>query len=258
MTDLAWPDFVDGATVLNEALLDLVKPAVNSKRDKVGSIFVTTTAPTAATGEDEEYCYDRVGGYFYGPKAAGVWPAGVLWGADAYVVWRENGNTGPSGGTTVDDFIEDITGEDGTSLSVYEVSVEPDPGDMEDGAIYLVQSVDAPKSYNTAGGVTYSVADLKTGHILRDCNGAGRTDTLPTAALLVAGLTDPAVGQPVEFILSNVSDAAETITLAVGSGGSWSSLQVAATRVVPQFHQKIVRLRLTNVTASTEAYVAYL
>jgi hypothetical protein len=38
----------------------------------------------------------------------------------------------------------------------------------------------------TAGAVTLTAAQILGGYINRDCNGANRTDTLPTAALLVA------------------------------------------------------------------------
>ena len=46
----------------------------------------------------------------------------------------------------------------------------------------------------TAGAVTYTAAQLKGGLILRDPNGAGRSDVTPTAALLVAALPSAVVG----------------------------------------------------------------
>src|SRR5258708_2593347 len=44
----------------------------------------------------------------------------------------------------------------------------------------------APVSISTAGNVTYTAAQLYTGTIVRDTNGAARTDTLDTAAAIVA------------------------------------------------------------------------
>lgn len=116
----------------------------------------------------------------------------------------------------------------------------------------------APVSYATAGAVTYTIADLLTGCIVRDCAGAGRTDVLPTAALLVAGITGAYVGQRIFCKIVNGSDAAETITLDAGSGGGYDTNQTAASRVIAQNNSKVLMIRITNVTASSEAYVTYL
>lgn len=116
----------------------------------------------------------------------------------------------------------------------------------------------APASYATAGAVTYTAADILTGLIVRDCNGAARTDVLPTAALLVAALPDAKVGDIVQCEVLNGSDAAETITINAGAGGGYDPNQTAVSRVVPQNSSKTVRIRLTNVTPGAEAYVAYI
>jgi len=80
----------------------------------------------------------------------------------------------------------------------------------------------------TAGALTYTAAQILTGRINRDPNGAGRTDTFPTAALLVAALRAKAseygVDLPryfvLDLIIQNDADAAETITIAAGTGGT--------------------------------------
>ncbi len=116
----------------------------------------------------------------------------------------------------------------------------------------------AAASFNTAGDVTLTAANIYTGTVVVDCAGAGRTYTLPTAALLVAGKRNVAtVGDVIDCLIINGSDAAETITLAEGSGGGWDANQTAASRVIPQNSSKLIRIRLTNVTASSEAYVVY-
>jgi hypothetical protein len=112
-------------------------------------------------------------------------------------------------------------------------------------------------SINTAGAATYTAAQMLGGIIVRDCAGSGRTDTLPTAALMVAAIPGAAIGDTVRCYVVNGSDAAETITLAEGSGGAWDANQTAASRVIPQNSSKMVMVRLTNVTASSEAYVVY-
>lgn len=119
-------------------------------------------------------------------------------------------------------------------------------------------AIGTPTSDATAGAVTYTIAQLLTGIIVRDPAGASRTDVLPTAALIVAGLTAPYVGQVIRCKLINGADAAETVSVNAGSGGAYDTNQVAASRLVPQNSAREIIIRLTNVTAAAEAYVVYL
>lgn len=125
-------------------------------------------------------------------------------------------------------------------------------------ATRLIKQEGAPASYNTAGAQTYTAANVLSGLIVRDCAGAGRTDVLPTAALLVAALPGAKVGDIIECRVINGSDAAETLTIDAGVGGTYDANQTAASRVIPQNTSKVLRIRLTNVTAAAEAYVAYI
>lgn len=120
----------------------------------------------------------------------------------------------------------------------------------------LLQSQGTPTSINTAGATTLTIAQLLTGIITIDCNGAGRTVTLPTAALLVAGINGCEVGDTIGFRISNGSDAAETITLAEGTGGGWDANFLAAKTIVQNAWADII-IRVTNVTSGAEAYVVY-
>lgn len=121
----------------------------------------------------------------------------------------------------------------------------------------LIRGEGAAASVATAGAGTITAAQMLGGVYVRDCAGAGRTDTFDTAAALVAALPGAAVGDIIELLIVNGSDAAETLTLAAGSGGGFDTNQTAASRVIPQNTSKVVRIRLTNVTASSEAYVIY-
>lgn len=114
----------------------------------------------------------------------------------------------------------------------------------------------AQTSINTAGNVSYTQAQVMAGEIVRDPNGAARTDTLPTAAALVAAIPGCTVHMRIKVLIINGADAAETITLQVpaGGGGTWDANQTAASRVIPQNTQKLITMRLTNVTSGTEAY----
>jgi len=80
---------------------------------------------------------------------------------------------------------------------------------------------------------------------------------LPTAALLVAALPGVRVGDVIDCLITNGADAAETITITAGTGGGFDANQTAASRIIGQNSSKLVRIRFTNVTLTTEAYVAY-
>lgn len=120
-----------------------------------------------------------------------------------------------------------------------------------------VVTVPTVTSLATAGNETYTAAQVLGGIIVRDCAGSGRTDTFPTAALLVAGMIQPKIGDTIAVYIVNGSDAAETITLAAGTGGGFDANQTAASRVIGQNTSKNVRIRLTGVASGSEAYVIY-
>ncbi len=105
---------------------------------------------------------------------------------------------------------------------------------------------------DTATAVTLTAAQLLGGLILEDPNGGAVTATLPTAALLVAAMPDAIVGSAFEFTIRNTADAAETITVAAGDGGTASG-----TMTIGQNNTKRFLVVLTNVTPSSEAYTVY-
>src|SRR5574337_2034947 len=108
----------------------------------------------------------------------------------------------------------------------------------------VISSEGAPTSDATAGARTYTAAEILGGLIVRDCAGAGRSDVLPTAALLVAAVPNATVGDIIRCIIVNGSDAAETITIGAGTGGGFDTNQTAASRVIPQNTSKTVYIRL--------------
>ena len=74
---------------------------------------------------------------------------------------------------------------------------------------------------STDGPVSYTAAQLLGGLILRDPNGAARTDTLPSAGDIVAALggeNNVPVGTSVLLHIRNTADAAEILTIAAGTG----------------------------------------
>lgn len=89
-----------------------------------------------------------------------------------------------------------------------------------------------------------------------------RTLTLPTAALVVAGISGVSVNDSIDFVIINNSTSANNATsiISAGSGGSIQGNANVNAKSDNTFYTSgsgTFRLRLTNVTASTEAYVAY-
>jgi predicted RecA/RadA family phage recombinase len=174
-----------------------------------------------------------------------------VWAEGDKIYW-DNGNTRATNAPTA-----------GLRLIGYAVAAAANPSSSgkvrlgEMPAVLSASSAPAPASYATAGAQTYTAADILGGIIVRDPNGASRTDVLPTAALLVAALPGVRVGDIIDCLIVNGADAAETITLSAGSGGAFDANQTAASRVIGQNSQKSVVIRFTNVTASSEAYVVY-
>lgn len=113
-----------------------------------------------------------------------------------------------------------------------------------------------PTSINTAGNVTLTAAQVLSGIIVRDTNGGARSDTLPTAALLVAAITNPQVGDVLRC--SMVGGGAAIWTILVGAGGAFDANQLAAQQIVGVGQTKVMCIRLTNITPAAEAYVVYL
>lgn len=109
-----------------------------------------------------------------------------------------------------------------------------------------------PATDATAAAITMTVAQVLGGLILRDPNGAARADLLPTAAALVAAIEGAMVGTSFEFTIRNTADAAETITVTTNTG-----LTLSGTMTIAQNNSKRFLVRLTNVTAGSEAATIY-
>lgn len=99
---------------------------------------------------------------------------------------------------------------------------------------------------STAGAVTYTAAEFTGGLILRDPNGAARTDVTPTAALLYTELGDPEVGSTFEVVIRNTADADETITMSGGTG-----VTISGTATIAQNNTKVFLGVFTSASAVT-------
>ena len=119
------------------------------------------------------------------------------------------------------------------------------------------RSTSAAAAVTTAGAATYTAAQILDGIILRDPNGANRSDVLPTAALLVGAMRAPRIGDTVDVTIINTADAAETITIGGGTGGDFDAAQTAASKVIAQNASGRLLIRITGV-GSAAAYVVYM
>jgi hypothetical protein len=117
-----------------------------------------------------------------------------------------------------------------------------------------------PVSTTPGATSTLTIANLLTGFIVQ-APSAGNTSTLDTAANIVSGINSisagAVVGDVIQVYLGNGS-AANTITVAAGSGGSFDANQPSTARVIAINSSRFVFIRLTNVTSGSEAYTVYI
>ena len=146
------------------------------------------------------------------------------------------------------------------AISGYSMWVKTAAGEYgweKNGSSISGKMLDVKAEVTTAGAATYTAAQIVNGFIPRDCAGANRSDVTPTAAQLLAQARtifgNIAVGSNFEFEITNISDAAETITVTAGSGVTlWPASQTIAQNTAAKF-----RAVFTNVTASSEAVTIY-
>lgn len=104
-------------------------------------------------------------------------------------------------------------------------------------------------SIATAGAVNYSVDQMYSGLTRRSCNGASRSDNVPSPAAMIAGLPGAVIGTCFEWTLKNTSSAAETITIVAPAG-----VVLAGTMTIPQSQLRRFRVEVTNPAPGAEAY----
>lgn len=105
--------------------------------------------------------------------------------------------------------------------------------------------------------LTLTAANILTG-ICTINPSTGNTTTLDTAANMVAALNNSSAGAVVGDIFDVLiinSSAANAITVAAGSGGTFDTNN--ANRTIPISTSKEFLIRLTNVTPGSEAYTIY-
>lgn len=106
----------------------------------------------------------------------------------------------------------------------------------------------------TAGNATYTVDEVAGGMILRDPNGASRTDTTPSAAQFVA-LWPTAMNLGIPCFIRNASNSGgtENISLAAGVGVTLSPASI----VFSKGRAQSLLVHVDNVTPGSEAVTIY-
>jgi hypothetical protein len=103
-----------------------------------------------------------------------------------------------------------------------------------------------------AAAVTYSVAEILSGLLLRDALSAARADLLPTAAAIVAAINGCQVGTSFRTWIRNTGAGAGSITLTTNTG-----LTLSGTVAIVFQQQKELLFVVTNVTPGSEAVTVY-
>lgn len=104
----------------------------------------------------------------------------------------------------------------------------------------------------TAAAVTYTVAEILGGFLLRDTLSAAKADLLPTAAALVAAIPGCQVGASFRMWIRNISAGAGSITLTTNTG-----LTLSGTMAIVFQQQKELLFVVTSVTPGAEAITVY-
>ncbi len=125
----------------------------------------------------------------------------------------------------------------------------------------LVQNYPAPAAAIGAGNKTITIAQILTGILEEDPAGAA-TWTLPTAALLVAGITDCKVGDCIDFAVINTDATNDVaITIAAGTGGTLvGNVEVESPETTAEkisSGSAMWRIRITAVNGDASTYTAY-
>ena len=122
-------------------------------------------------------------------------------------------------------------------------------GIIADGNFAIKRTV---TTNTTASNQTYTAAQIAGGIMLRDPNGSARTDTTDTAANILSQFLGAKVGSSFIFFVRNNAAAAQTITVAGGTG-----VTLSGTGTIVQNNTKLFIGVFTNVDTGTEALTLY-
>lgn len=99
---------------------------------------------------------------------------------------------------------------------------------------------------------TWTAAQVMGGYIRRTLTLTARSDTTPTAALLVAAVPGAVVNTSFDLLVTRTDAAAVNLTVVGGAG-----VTITGTATVGASNSKLFRVVFTNVTAAAEAVTFY-
>ena len=111
-----------------------------------------------------------------------------------------------------------------------------------------------PVSLTSAAGQLLTAAGIASGAILRSGPTANYSDTLDSAANIIAALPGIGVGQGILFTLTNLTNYVETILAGTGVSFQMTSPQTATTQAA---NVTLWRVVATNVTSGSQAVTFY-
>lgn len=135
----------------------------------------------------------------------------------------------------------------------------PRQGEPNMGSIPVVKTTVTTATLTTGGGArTATIAELLGGILVLNVDDA-QTLTLPTGALLNAGIAGATIGSTIRLFIVNVGDA--TLTVAVGTGGSLvvgNSKSTVATVAALASRELIIRVTgVKQAGDASDSYVVY-
>ena len=110
-----------------------------------------------------------------------------------------------------------------------------------------------PVALGTVSALVLTPGQVLAGILSRSTTGGNLTDTLPTAALLVAAIPGATVGTTFSILMQNIGSG-NTWTIAVGTGGTAAS---GSTLTIAGLSNKTFLIRFTAVDSGNEAYTLY-
>lgn len=127
--------------------------------------------------------------------------------------------------------------------------------DLNDMVVYSAPShLLTATSISTAGNTTLTPAAVLGGLILRDAAGGNRTDTLPSAAQIVAAFNGCVVGSAIRFIVRNTTSTSNTVTIATPASitnYTGNTLEISQSKTAEFI------IMFSNVTSGSEAATLY-
>lgn len=109
-----------------------------------------------------------------------------------------------------------------------------------------------PTANAVAAAVTFSVAEILSGMILRDTASSARADLVPTAANIVAGINGCQANTSFRTIIRNTSSGAGSITVTTNTG-----ITLSGTMTIAYLTQKEFLVVVTSVVPGAEAVTFY-